>query len=90
MEVKSPHGPVSMNLTLTQDGTKVTGTCETPHGDLRMKGQFRDGKLELETIEGEDPPIALKAKLKDDGTLDGYLSGKMGDMTWKAERAAGK
>ena len=26
----------------------------------------------------------MKAKLKDDGTLDGYISSQMGDMTWTA------
>jgi hypothetical protein len=30
----------------------------------------------------------MTAKLKDDGTLDGYLSSQMGDMTWTARRTA--
>ena len=30
--------------------------------------------------------LVFSAKLRDDGTLAGYLSGEMGDMNWTAER----
>ena len=32
----------------------------------------------------------IAAKLKENGTLEGYLSSQMGDMTWTASRATGK
>jgi hypothetical protein len=91
MTVKSPHGVVTMGLTLQQDGKDVTGTFATPHGDdLRVDGEFVDRTLTLATRNSGDSKITLTAKLKDNGTLDGYLSSEMGDMTWTADRAKDK
>ena len=87
MTVKSPHGEVSMGLALQQDGKKITGTLATPHGDdLRVEGEFAGETLTLATPEGGDTRITLTAKLKGNGTLDGYMSSQMGDMTWTAAR----
>ena len=87
----SPHGDVTMGLDLSQEGKKVTGTLATPHGDkLQVDGEFVGGTLTLATPGGGDSHITMKAKLKDDSTLDGYLSSQMGDMTWTAKRASGK
>ncbi len=87
----SPHGDITMGLDLAQEGKKVTGTLATPHGDnLQVEGEFVGGMLTLATPGGGDAHITMKAKLKDDGTLDGYLSSQMGDMTWTAKRASAK
>jgi len=88
MAVDSPHGAMEMALTLTQDGSKVTGTFASPHGDMPVQGDFADGTLKLAT-EGESG-ITFTAKLKDKDTLTGYLSSSMGDMTFTAKRAAEK
>ena len=92
MSVKgSPHGDVTMALELTQEGKKVSGTLATPHGDeLQVAGEFADGTLTLATTSGGESKISLTAKLKEDGTLDGYLSSQMGDMTWTARRVTRK
>lgn len=91
MTVKSPHGVVTMGLTLQQDGKNVSGTLATPHGDdLRVDGEFVDRTLTLATRDSGESKITLTAKLKDNETLDGYLSSQMGDMTWTAERAKDK
>ena len=90
MTVKSPHGVVAMALTLEQNGTKVAGTFTTPHDDLRVEGEFTDRTLTLATPGAGDSKIAMTAKLKDNGTLDGYLSSQMGDMAWTAERVKEK
>ena len=80
-----------MGLDLAQEGKKVTGTLATPHGDdLRVDGEFVGGTLTLATPGGGDSHITMTAKLKDDGTLDGYISSQMGDMTWTAKRAHGQ
>lgn len=89
LNVKSPHGEVGMALDLKQDGSKVTGTLATPHGDnLPVEGEFAAGTVTLATAGSSDARITMTAKLKDDGTLDGYLSSQMGDMTWTARRTA--
>jgi hypothetical protein len=85
----SPHGATTMGLTLQQDGTNVTGTFASPHGDMPVKGEFSDKKLTLATTNtGDGGEITFKAQLKDDGSLSGFLSSSMGDMTWTATRAA--
>jgi hypothetical protein len=86
-----PHGDMTMGLDLAQEGKKVTGTFATPHGDdLQVEGEFVEGTLTLVTPGGGESRISMTAKLKGDGTLDGYLSSQMGEMTWTAKRATGK
>jgi hypothetical protein len=82
-----PHGRTPMSLSLKQEGSKVTGTFGTPHGEFAVDGTFTKGELRLKTAAVEDSqPITLVAKLKADGTLDGYLSSEMGDMAWTGQR----
>jgi len=92
MSVKGgPHGDATMGLALEQKGKQVSGIFATPHGDdLQVQGEFAEGTLTLATPGGGDSKITMTAKLKDDGTLDGYLSSQMGDMTWTARRAPAK
>jgi hypothetical protein len=83
-----PHGDATMRLTLEQDGTRVTGTFASGHtADMDIAGEFVNGELKIETTAGSaDAKILFSAKLKDDGTLAGYLSSQMGDMKWTASR----
>ena len=92
MSVKgSPHGDVTMGLELTQEGKKVSGSLATPHGDnLQVAGEFAEGTMTLAKTSGGESKISMTAKLKEDGTLDGYLSSQMGDMTWTARRVTRK
>jgi hypothetical protein len=88
-----PHGDMTMSLELAQDSNKdskrVTGTFTTPHGDLPVEGELVDATLTIATT-GGDTQVTLTAKLKENGTLEGYLSSQMGDMTWTASRATAK
>jgi len=91
LNVKSPHGEVGMALDLTQEGKKITGTLATPHGDvLPVTGEFTENTLTLSTPGPGDSRITMTAKLIENGTLDGYLSSQMGDMTWTARRTTTK
>ena len=85
----TPHGNATMGLVLTQDGTKVSGTFASGHGpDLAVTGEFAEGALKIETAGHGDSKILFSARLKDDGTLAGTISSKMGDMKWTASKAA--
>jgi opacity protein-like surface antigen len=85
--VDGPHGSATMSLVLKQDGRKVTGTFVSGHGpDLALEGEFVDGALKIESADGDDHKVIFSAKLKEDGTLAGYVSGPMGDMKWTASR----
>ena len=86
----SPHGDMTMGLTLEQKGTKITGTFASPHGEMAVAGEFVDGNLSFATGGSDDEKITFSAKLKDDGTLAGSLSSPMGDMKWTASRAEDK
>jgi hypothetical protein len=86
-----PHGNATMGLVLKQEGTKVTGSFASGHAaDMPVAGEFADGALKIATTGDDDSKIVFSAKLKDDGTLAGYISSPMGDMTWTASRAAQK
>jgi hypothetical protein len=79
----SPHGKLTLAMTLKQDGKNVTGTFASPHGDMPLTGELVDKSLTLATTGGE---ISFKAKLTDHDTLTGFLSSEMGDMKWTAKR----
>ena len=83
-----PHGDATMGLELKQDGTRVTGTFVSGHtADMAVAGEFADGELKLQTTAAnDDAKILFTAKLRDDGTLAGYISSQMGDMKWTASR----
>ncbi len=86
-----PHGNMTFGLTLKQEGTHVTGTFASPHGDMPVDGEFSEGALKLSTTGGNaDLHVTFEARLKEDGTLSGYLSSEMGDMRWSAERVKDK
>jgi hypothetical protein len=88
---EGPHGAASMSLVLKQDGKKVTGTFVSGHGpDLALAGEFADGTLKLESSDEGDSKIIFNAKMKDEGTLAGYVSGPMGDIKWTGERVKDK
>ncbi len=84
-----PHGDATMGLTLQQDGTKVTGTFVSGHApDMPVSGEFKDGALKLQTTADKDGnAVMFDAKLRDDGTLAGYISSPLGVMTCTATRA---
>ena len=84
-----PHGDATMGLTLQQDGTKVTGTFVSGHAaDMPVSGEFKDGTLKLQTqADKDDNAVIFEARLRDDGTLAGYISSPVGDMKWTASRA---
>jgi hypothetical protein len=89
VSVQTPHGDISAAMVLKQDGKKVTGTVENPHGgsDHTLAGEFVEGTLDLATTDGDDSgSMIFKAKLKDDVTLAGYLSSQMGDLPFTATR----
>ena len=84
------HGVTTMGLTLMQKKAQVMGTFASPHGDMHVEGEFSNGTLNLATVDAEgDQQITFTAKLKDDGTLAGFMSSQMGDMKWTATRVKG-
>ena len=90
MSVNGPQGPMSVSMVLAQDGKKLTGSLSSQMGETQLEGEFADGKISFWiSFQGSSGSmqIAFAGVLKEDGTLEGTLSGQMGDMNWTAERA---
>ena len=87
-----PHGDAAMALVLKQEGEKVTAQFNPGHdGDIPMSGTFVKGTLTLKSPANDDgQAITMKGTLKADGSLSGFMSSAMGDMTWSATRDKGK
>ncbi len=83
-----PHGDTAMGLVVKQEGEKVTAAFDPgQNGEIPMSGTVVKGTLTLATPANDDGSrITMKATLKSDGTLAGFLSSVMGDMTWTATR----
>jgi hypothetical protein len=80
---------MSLQLALAQDGEKISGTLESPHGNIRLSGEFSKGKLALFGAPTEDHPVQFSgtATLAADGSLAGQLSVNQMEMTFTAVRA---
>ena len=50
------------------------------------RGSKDKPEANVETSDTAEHKLVFSAKLKDDGTLAGYVSSDMGDMNWTAER----
>ena len=87
-----PHGDAAMALVLKQEGEKVSAQFNPGHdGDIPMAGTFVKGALTLKSpANDEGQAITMKGALKADGSLSGFLSSQMGDMTWSATRDRSK
>jgi hypothetical protein len=87
-----PHGDAAMSLALKQEGEKVTAAFDPGHdGEIPMSGTFAKGALTLTSPANNDGSvITMKATMKADGSLSGFMSSMMGDMTWTATRDKGK
>jgi len=83
---------LSMDMVLSQDGDKVSGTLDTPHGLIQVKGDFSKGKLTLTGVTTDSHPIdmSLTATLNSDGALSGTLMAFQMDISFTAARSDGK
>jgi hypothetical protein len=82
----------TMSMALTQKGTAIEGTLDSPHGPMPLKGEFVDGRLKLSGA-GENVhhlEVTLTGTMKSDGTLAGDLTSNVGDMSWTAVRESKK
>ena len=85
------HG-MSLKLVMVQDGEKISGTLESPHGEIRLAGDFSRGKLTLSGASPEPGAVhfAGAATVASDGSLSGSLSVDLTEMNFTAVRAVGK
>lgn len=87
---------MSLGLVMAQDGEKISGTLESPHGQIQLKGEFSKGKLTLAGASTDSHPVQFSGNgtLGVDGSLSGSLSVNQGvnlmEMPFTAVRTAAR
>jgi hypothetical protein len=83
---------MSLKLVMAQAGEKIFGTLESPHGEIRITGDYSKGKLTLSGSSAEPHAVhfAGTATVVADGSLAGNMSVDQMEMNFTAVRAAGK
>jgi hypothetical protein len=83
---------MSLRLVMAQNGEKVSGTLESPHGIIPLTGDFSKGKLTISGASTEQHPIqfAGTATISADGSLAGSISADLMAMNFTAVRSTGK
>src|SRR5688572_14901707 len=80
----------TMSLRLTQNGKQIGGTLQSPHGPVKITGEFdKDWFAFSGASDGDPHPLKLIAKgiLRADGTLAGVMTSNVGDFMWTGVRA---
>jgi hypothetical protein len=79
----------ALTLSLTQNDKTITGTLDSPHGAVPLKGEIAGGTF---TFSGksdfaEHPlEVSVKGSVQEDGSLAGTLTSNVGNMNWSAVR----
>ena len=83
---------MSLRLVMTQAGEKISGSMDTPHGEIALKGEFSTGKLTLVGVSTDMHPaqFTLTSTLGPNGSLSGSVSVNSMEMPFTAVRAPGK
>ena len=83
---------MSLRMVLAQDGERISGTLESPHGLISLSGNVSRGKLTLSGASAEPSVIhvAGTANVSADGSLTGNLTVEQMEMSFTAVRVAAK
>ena len=78
---------LTLQMVLFQEGEKISGTLESPHGTILLTGEFAKGKLTLAgDSESHTMQFSGSAVLGGDGSLSGVLSANLMEMKFTAIR----
>src|SRR4051794_18745124 len=83
---------MSLEMNLNQSGDRVTGTLDSPHGLLQVKGEFVKGKLTFTAASPNVHPLQFvaTATLNSEGVLTGIVSVDLMEMSFTAIRKEAK
>jgi hypothetical protein len=86
---QTDQGAIDADMTLKQDGEKVTGSLVSPQGEAPLEGTYTGGKLVLSLsvdAQGQQLVITFNGALEKD-TLKGDVDfGGFGSAQWSATR----
>ena len=80
VEFVSPQGQVGVNMTINQDGTKLTGRVTDEYGEWPIEGKLTDGQV---TVVWSVPEDGKMMEITMKGKLEGNLitgTAKLGDV----------
>ena len=89
MTFQTDQGAVEADMTLKQDGQKVTGSLNSPQGEAPLEGTFTDSKLVMSlTVDAQGQVLTITfAGVLEKDTLKGDVDfGGFGAATWSATR----
>jgi len=87
--ISGPNGDFTINFTFKADGTKLTGTVETPNGDQPIsEGKIEGDKLSFKT-QFQDSVIEHEGTISGD-TIDLKVKGPWGESEMTLKRVAEK
>ncbi len=90
VDVESPQGTQSSTLTLTQDGSEVSGTMESELGSTPVTGTVEGNTLSFTmTLQfgGQSMRLDFSGTIEGD-SASGTATTPMGDLNWTARRTA--
>ena len=91
VEVQSPQGAQPSTLTLTQDGTAISGTMDSELGSAPVSGTVEGGTIEFSVtinIGGQSMTIEFSGDVDGDSASGTATMPMMGNTTWTARRTA--
>ncbi len=89
MTFQTDQGAVEADMTLKQDGQKVTGTLVSAQGEAPLEGTFTDGKLLMSLTvdaQGQVLTITFSGALEKEALKGDVDFGGFGSAQWSATR----
>jgi hypothetical protein len=89
MTFQTDQGAVEADMTLKQDGQKVTGTLVSAQGEAPLEGAFTDGKLLMSLTvdaQGQVLTITFSGALEKEALKGDVDFGGFGSAQWSATR----
>src|SRR5436190_12682990 len=89
----TPQGATTVNLTLAQDGEKVTGKLDSPMGSVPITGTNTAGAMALTAhveLQGNAMDLGLNGKAESDVMSGVVKIGDFGEFPFTGKRAAAK
>ncbi len=90
VEIETPDGAQPATMTLTQEGTSVSGTFDSELGSAPLSGSIEGNEISMSmtiTAGGQSLRVELSGTIEGD-TARGTAATPMGSMDWTARRTA--
>lgn len=90
LAVTMPQGPNTVDLSIKQDGDKLTGTLKTPLGSLPVAGTLSDGVVTLAAavkLQGNGIDLGLNGKVNGEALTGTVKLGDFGEFPFTGKRA---